>query len=89
MKNVYHKEIWRTGAVQIHMEPHPIPVIKSNNDKKSENDSIKIKLRRYDTSEKLDMYKLKWPCLTAENQRSSCSSIALDASGTLKANVNL
>ena len=33
MKNALHKKIWRTGAVQINVDPHPIPLIKSNNDK--------------------------------------------------------
>ena len=34
MKKIYHKKIWLTGKLQIRVEPHPIQLIKSNNDKK-------------------------------------------------------
>ena len=40
MKNVYHYKIWFTGAVQIHMEPPPILLIKINNDAKVEKDGV-------------------------------------------------
>ena len=41
-----HKKIWRTSAVQIHVEPPPIPSIKSKNDTKAETYFVKIKSRR-------------------------------------------
>ena len=52
MDNVSHLKIWRTGAVQIHVEPSPITMIKSKNDTKSEKDCVKIKLCGNPTSEK-------------------------------------
>ena len=41
MKNVSHKESWNRGSVQIHVNPLPIPLIKSNNDTKFDNDCVK------------------------------------------------
>ena len=59
MKSVYHKKSWRTNAVQIHVDPPPIPLIKSKNDSKAEHDSVKIKLSRDTTSERLYTYEFK------------------------------
>ena len=59
MKNVSHKKIWLTGAVKIHLNTPPIPVIKSQNDAKAEKYCVEIKLRRYPTSEKSDLHKFK------------------------------
>ena len=42
MNNISHNKIWRTGALQIHMESTPIPLIKSKNDDKSDKDSEEI-----------------------------------------------
>ena len=42
MKNVSHKNQWNTGTVQVHVEPPPIPLIKSNNDDKSDKYFIKF-----------------------------------------------
>ena len=50
MKNVLDKKVWRTGAVQIHVDPTPIPLTKSNNDTKAGHYCVKIKLRRDPTS---------------------------------------
>ena len=36
MKNVLYNKKRNTGTVQAHMDPPPIPVIKSKNDDKSE-----------------------------------------------------
>ena len=41
------------------MEPPPIKFIKSKNNDKSDKYSVKIKLRRDHTSEKLDLYSFK------------------------------
>ena len=59
MKNISHKKIWRTGAVQINVDPPPIPRIKIKNDMKAEKYCVKIKLRRDNTSEKSDLYEFK------------------------------
>ena len=56
MKKIPHKNIWHTGAVQIHVDPPPIHSIKSKNDFKLEKDCVKIKLRRYLMLEKFGMY---------------------------------
>ena len=50
MKNIYNNKSWRTGAVQIHFQPSPIPSIKSNNDTIVENNGMKVKSSRYPTS---------------------------------------
>ena len=47
MNNVSHKRIWSAGAVQIHVKPPLIPLIKINNDKKAVKYCMKIKLCRY------------------------------------------
>ena len=43
----------------MNVETPPIPLIKSNNDEKSDKDCVKIKLRRDTTSEKSDLYEFK------------------------------
>ena len=42
MKNVMYKKIWRNGAVQLHVEPPPIPLIIIKYYAKSEKDCIKL-----------------------------------------------
>ena len=54
-----HKKNWNTGVVQVHVEPLPIPLIKRKHDDKSDKDFVKIKLRRYLTSEQSDLYDFK------------------------------
>ena len=46
MKNISPKKIWRTGAVQIHVNTPPVPLIKSKNDSKVENDCVENKFCR-------------------------------------------
>ena len=46
IKNISHKKKWNAGTIQMHMDPSPIPLIKSNNGEKSDKDCVKIKLRR-------------------------------------------
>ena len=58
-ENCFAKKGWKPGAVQIHMEPPPILIIKSKNDAKSDKDSVKIKLLRDLTSNVLDIYEFK------------------------------
>ena len=43
----------------MHVEPPLIPVLKSKNNQKQDKDFVKIKLHRYPTSEKQDLYELK------------------------------
>ena len=53
-KNVFHKKNWNQGAVQVHVEPPPIPLIKIKNDEKLDKYCVKNKFHRYPTSEKPD-----------------------------------
>ena len=41
------------------MDPPPILLMKIKNDTKLDKDSVKIKFRRYPTSENLDLYEFK------------------------------
>ena len=56
MKNVSHRNIWCTCAVQTNVYPPPITLIKSMNDNKAGKYRVKIKLHRDSMSENLDMY---------------------------------
>ena len=47
------------GTVQVHVEPPPIPLIKINNDDKSDKYFVNIKFRSDPTSEKSDLYEFK------------------------------
>ena len=58
-RNVPHKKRWYIGAVQIHVEPPPITLIKIKNDAKSEKYCVKIRFRRDPSSEKPDLYEFK------------------------------
>ena len=40
MKNVLYKKIWNRGAVQMHVDPPPITLIKSKNDTKLDKDDV-------------------------------------------------
>ena len=44
MNNGPNKKSWFTGVVKIHVDPTPIRLIISQNDTKSENDFVIIKL---------------------------------------------
>ena len=46
-------------TVQVHVEPPPILLMKSKNDEKLDKYSVKIKLSRDPTSEKLEIYEFK------------------------------
>ena len=59
MKNISHRRSWRSGTVQIHVDPPPTPLIKIKLDLKTEEYYVKIKLCRNPTSEKLDTCELK------------------------------
>ena len=59
MKNVSHNKIWNQGAVQMLVEPPPIPLISGNNDTKLNKYSVKIKLHKDPTSENSDLYEFK------------------------------
>ena len=53
MKNVLHKKNWNQGTVKVHVEPPPIPLVKSKNDEKSDEYCVKIKLHRDPKPQKL------------------------------------
>ena len=59
MNNDLHKNKWNMEIAQVNMEPPTIPLIKSKNDENSEKYCVKIKLRRYPTSQNSDLYELK------------------------------
>ena len=59
MKNVFHKKKWNSGTVQVHVDPHPVPLIKINNNDKSDKYFVKIKLHRDPASEKSELYEFK------------------------------
>ena len=59
MKNVYHKKKWNTRLVQLHVEPPPTPLIKSNHNDNPGNYFVKMKLRRDPTSENSNVYEFK------------------------------
>ena len=52
MKNVLNKKIGCTGAVQIHVEPPPNNLIKSNNNAKLDKYCVKIDFFRGPTLQK-------------------------------------
>ena len=56
MKNVYHKKNCNQVAVQVHVDPPLIMLIKNKNDEKLDKDCLKIKLCGDLTSAKLDIY---------------------------------
>ena len=59
MKNSFHRKKWNASVVQQHMYPPPVPLIKNKHDDNLEKYSIKLKLHRDLTSEKLDLYEFK------------------------------
>ena len=94
MKNIFQKKSWHTGAVQIHVYPPPIPLIKSKFDLKTEIDYVKIKLRRNPRSEKLEMYELKMPLFDNGDLEELLLFVInfkmnIEASGILTENVKL
>lgn len=56
MKNISHKKCCISRAVEIHLYPPRVPVIKINLDMKSNKYYVKIKFYRNTTSGKSDMY---------------------------------
>ena len=70
MKNVLHKKDWHTCAVKTHLDPPPMSLIKIKNNAKSKKYCVKTKLRRYHTSEKLNLYEFKWPYFLTARWRS-------------------
>ena len=59
MKYVLHNKKCNVGTVQVYMGLPPFMLLKITNDDKSDKDCVKIKLRRYTTSQKLDLYIFK------------------------------
>ena len=52
MKNILNNKEWNSGKVQVHLDSIPITLIESKNDEKLDKYCVKIKLRRYTTSQK-------------------------------------
>ena len=59
MRNISHKKNWNQKTVEVHVEPSPIPPIKSRNYKISDKYCVEIKLHQDLTSQKLDLYEFK------------------------------
>ena len=59
INNYSHNKVCLYRSVQIHVEAHLIPLIKSDIDMKLEKYCIKINSRRNPTSKISDMYKFK------------------------------
>ena len=59
MKNVLHKKKYNVGTEQVHVDPPLIPLLKRKNYEKPDKDCVKIKLRRYPTSQKSELYEFK------------------------------
>ena len=59
MRNIWHKNIWRTGAIQIHVETSPTLLIKIKLGLKTDGYDTKIKMRRKFTQKISDMHKSK------------------------------
>ena len=59
MKKVSHKKKWKAGLLQMHVDPPPTPLIKSNQNDKSGKDFVKLKLRRDQTSAKSNPYEFE------------------------------
>ena len=94
MKNILHKNNWNQGTVKVHVEPPPIPLIKSNNDKKSGKYGVKNKFCRYSTPEKSDLYELKISLFDMGGPEELLFFIrnfnmTIDASGTLVSGANI
>ena len=61
MKNISHKNNWFPGAIQLHIDPSPMHIIKRDTEmKKVEAYLIKVKLHRNLNSVMLDIYYHKW-----------------------------
>ena len=94
MKNVLHHKNWNIVTVQLHVGTPPIPILESNNKYKLDKYCVKIKFRRYPTSQKLDLYGFKMSLFDNLNTGEfllfvSNFSMNLEASGNLVASTNI
>ena len=72
MKNTSHRKKWNAEAVEQHVEPHPITIIKGKRDDKSDKDFVKLKFQRDPTSEKSDLYEFKMALFENVNPEAFC-----------------
>ena len=78
----------------MHVDPHPISIIKGNNNDKPDKYFVKIKLRRDPTSEKPDPYEFKMALFDNGDAEEFLLLIwnfnmTLEASGRLKSGTNI
>ena len=59
MKKVSSKKLWMTGMTQPHVEPPPIPLIKTNHGVKSDKYFVTLNLRKDPTLPTSDPYEFK------------------------------
>ena len=77
MKKVFHKNNWDQGAVQLHVGPPLILLIKSNNSYKFDEDYVLVKLRRDPMLEKSDLYEFIMVFFITESRRVSYCSLVI------------
>ena len=63
MNNVSHNKVWGMDTKPTHVEPSPIPLIKETSTSKSDEDYVKLKLRRGPTSSTSDIYDFRMSLL--------------------------
>ena len=90
MKNVYHNNIWRTGAIQTHVESTTILLIKIIMIWKRKRVFLSIELFKDPMLEMLDMYELKMVLFDNCKPEEFLLFVKIsNASGMLVANVNI
>ena len=94
MKNVSHTNNWNRGTLKVHVDPPPIPLIKSKNNNKLDKYCVEIKFRRGPTSENSDLYEFIMALFDNGKPEEFLLfvrnfSMTLEASGTLAAGANI
>ena len=72
MNKVLNNKKWNQNSVHVHVDPPPIPLIKSKNYEIKDKDCVEVKLCRYLASQNLDRIEFKTNSLTMAVRRSSC-----------------
>ena len=68
MNKFSYKKKWSTGVVHVQVELLPITLIKRKHDDKWDKYFVKLKLRRYLTSEQSDLYDFKMTLFNNSDQ---------------------
>ena len=70
MKNIYHNKCCLSGAIQIHIDPPPIPLIKCEIDTKSEKNTSKLNCAGMPYYMHFICIDLRWPYFIMDNRNS-------------------